>query len=222
MPTRYLKPGVRDSELIDQLSPIAEILFYRLLVTVDDFGRYDARPAIIKAQCFPIKDSINAKHCQEALYELANNDLITLYSIDSKPYLQMSKWDNVPRAKESKFPECDADSIQLHAIVCKPHTDAPLTETVTVTKTETLSRKNALDEFDQFWQKYPKKKNKADALKAWGKIKPPIFEVMEALSWQIKSNDWQRQNGQFIPYPASYIRGGSWLDEPIKDEGEPF
>ena len=39
MPTRYLKPGIRDSESIEKLSHIAEILYYRLIVTVDDFGR---------------------------------------------------------------------------------------------------------------------------------------------------------------------------------------
>ena len=52
MPTRYLKPGIRDSELIDGLSAEAEVLFYRLLVTVDDFGRANARPSMVKAACF--------------------------------------------------------------------------------------------------------------------------------------------------------------------------
>ena len=56
MPTRYLKAGIRDSETIDRLSSAAEVLYYRLLVTVDDFGRYDARPAMLKAACFPIKE----------------------------------------------------------------------------------------------------------------------------------------------------------------------
>ena len=49
MPTRYLKPGIRDSERIEAIaSPDAEILFYRLLVSVDDFGRTDARPLMVK------------------------------------------------------------------------------------------------------------------------------------------------------------------------------
>jgi len=70
MPTRYLKPGIRDSEAIDALSPLTEVFYYRLLVTVDDFGRFDARPAMIKAQCFPIRDSVNAKSCALMLSEL--------------------------------------------------------------------------------------------------------------------------------------------------------
>jgi len=130
MPTRYLKPGVRDSEAIDNLSPLAETLFYRLLVTVDDFGRFDARPAMIKAQCFPIKESVSINKCKDLLEELSKTGLILLYQVQDKPYLQMCKWDNIPRAKESKYPTSAGTCIQVH-------TDVPLTETETETETKT-------------------------------------------------------------------------------------
>ncbi len=104
MPTRLLKPGVRDSDAINSLSPLGEALFYRLLVTVDDFGRYDARPAMIKSQCFPIKEAITPSKCAALLEELTREALVRVYEVDGKPYLQMGKWDNVPRAQVSKFP----------------------------------------------------------------------------------------------------------------------
>lgn len=138
MPTRYLKPGVRDSEAIDNLSPQAEVLFYRLLVTVDDFGRFDARPAMIKAQCFPIKDSINIAKCKDLLDELNNKGLIYIYEVNGKPTMMMCKWDNVPRAKESKYPAPTDSCIQLHTSANQVNTDAPLT--VTKTKTETVTK----------------------------------------------------------------------------------
>ncbi len=134
---RYLKSGIRDSESIENLSPIAENLYYRLLVTVDDFGRYDARPAMIKAACFPIKDSINATKTEALLKELAQHGLIEIYVEQDKPFLQMTKWDNIPRAKESKYPANPHDATQVYADVCNSHTDVPLTKTETETKTET-------------------------------------------------------------------------------------
>jgi len=137
MPTRYLKPGVRDSESIDSLTPQAENLFYRLLVTVDDFGRFDARPAMIKANCFPIKDSMSINKCKDLLEELEIKELITVYIVAGKEILQMCKWDNVPRAKESKYPAQVDRRIQVHTDAYKSHTDAPLTVTVTETKTQT-------------------------------------------------------------------------------------
>jgi hypothetical protein len=136
MPTRYLKPGVRDSEAIDSLTPLAETLFYRLLVTVDDFGRYDGRPAMVKAHCFPIKDMTPAK-CAALLDELHAAGLVQLYTTDGKPCLQMSKWDNVPRAKESKYPAPEDECTHLHTYASKPRTVLPLTETETGTETQT-------------------------------------------------------------------------------------
>ena len=137
MPTRYLKAGIRDSETIDKLSSAAEVMYYRLLVTVDDFGRYDARPAMLKAACFPIKESVTQKHIDSLLADLVKHGLVHRYSDDGKPYLQMQKWDNVPRAKESKYPTPTDNNVQSCTVVQHLHTDVPLTVTVTETKTKT-------------------------------------------------------------------------------------
>lgn len=136
MPTRYLKPGVRDSDLIDSLSPMAEILFYRLLVTVDDFGRFDARPSMIKSSCFPVKEDVTSKECNSLLEELFVKGLIDVYMYENKPFLQFLKWDNVPRASESKFPIKTDTCTNVYNCI-QEHTNVPLTETKTETKTKT-------------------------------------------------------------------------------------
>ena len=70
--------------------------------------------------------------------------------------------------------------------------------------------------FNRFWAIYPKKRSKQDAWKAWQRIKPDgdlterIIEAVKALS---KSRDWQKENGQFIPYPATWLNAGGWEDE---------
>lgn len=132
MPTRYLKPGICDSEHINRCTPIVECLFYRLLVNVDDFGRLDARPAVIRAKCFPLKE-ITLDGIQEYLSELQQSGLIQLYESDCCVYLQMCKWDNIPRSRESKCPAPTDDRIQLHTSVNSSHTNLPVTVTVTVT-----------------------------------------------------------------------------------------
>jgi uncharacterized protein YdaU (DUF1376 family) len=73
-------------------------------------------------------------------------------------------------------------------------------------------------EFICFWKIYPKKKNKGDALKAWLKIKEPkiiLEKIKIALSWQIKTKDWIKESGQYIPYPASYLNATGWEDSPM-------
>lgn len=133
MPTRYLKPGICDSDAIDRCTPMAECLFYRLLVNVDDFGRLDARPAVIKARCFPLKEAMTALEIDELLILLVRANLIQVYATaNGSKYLQLLKWDNVPRSKESKFPAFDETCIQLYADVNDSHTNLPVTVTETV------------------------------------------------------------------------------------------
>jgi len=74
------------------------------------------------------------------------------------------------------------------------------------------------ERFDRFWKAYPKKKSKGDAKRAWGKVKhlPDILEkITDSLIWQVRSEDWIKDNGQFIPNPATYLNGGCWEDEPV-------
>lgn len=166
MPTRYLRPGIRDSELIDQLSPLAECLFYRLIVTVDDFGRADARPAMVKAACYPIKTEMTAQVCVELLRELDAVGLIDVYEVGGKPYLQLRKWDNAPRAKASKFPApvdgcaqvyADArqhqsateyECTQVHTDARNPRTVLPVTETGTDNRNREPEPKKGAAKFD--------------------------------------------------------------------------
>ena len=72
--------------------------------------------------------------------------------------------------------------------------------------------------FDLFWLNYPNKKGKAAAKKAWSKIKDPskVIERMKVtLPLQSQSEAWTKNNGQFIPHPATYLNQGRWEDETI-------
>lgn len=68
------------------------------------------------------------------------------------------------------------------------------------------------DDFTLFWKAFPKKKNKGDAEKAFKAERPPIADVLAALSWQRTSEDWSKERGKFIPYPGTYLRAKGWLD----------
>lgn len=123
MPNRILKEGICTSENIDDLSAFQETMFYRLIVTVDDFGRYDARPKILASRLFPLK-YIRTTQIEDALRALTSAELVTLYEVDGKPFLQMNTWDKhqIKRATKSKYPgPDDGTRMNLQAITsnCK-------------------------------------------------------------------------------------------------------
>ena len=91
-------------------------------------------------------------------------------------------------------------------------TSANDAKTKTKTKTNTLSCAKA-DAFAAFWAAYPKKKNKADAEKAFMQVSAPLGTLLAAIEAQKKSPEWQKDSGQFIPYPATWLRRGAWMDE---------
>lgn len=70
--------------------------------------------------------------------------------------------------------------------------------------------------FDEFWTAYPKKRAKEDARKAWAKLKPDESlgkAIIKAVEDAKKTKDWQKENGKYIPYPATYLNGKRWEDE---------
>jgi len=70
--------------------------------------------------------------------------------------------------------------------------------------------------FNVFYAAYPKKKAKKEALQAWKTLAPEngLFEtIIAAVAKQKRSDDWTRENGRFIPNPASWLNGRRWEDE---------
>ena len=67
-------------------------------------------------------------------------------------------------------------------------------------------------DFDKFWEAYPKKKSKPIALKAWLKHKPDIDVVIKSLTMMKKCDQWTKNKGEFIPYPASWLNAEGWND----------
>jgi len=70
--------------------------------------------------------------------------------------------------------------------------------------------------FDAFWETYPKKIGKEAARKAWMRAHPDqaLFDkIMQAIADAKASEQWRKDNGQYIPNPATWLNQGRWDDE---------
>lgn len=73
-----------------------------------------------------------------------------------------------------------------------------------------------MDDFEQFWKQYPRKVAKGDARKAWdqtARIRPPLTLLLAAVEAHKQQDQWLKDGGQFIPYPATWLRAERWSDE---------
>ena len=105
MPNRIIKDSICRSESYKSLSLFQRDFFIRLIVTVDDYGRYDARPSILKAQLYPLEGTTVAT-IATALKAMSTLGIVLLYSVGGRQYLQLTSWQKhqTIRAQHSKYP----------------------------------------------------------------------------------------------------------------------
>lgn len=89
-----------------------------------------------------------------------------------------------------------------------------------------VKKKPPLDEesFETFWKAYPRKVAKAKAKESFARINPDAEQLqlmLTALEKQKRSQQWTKDNGQFIPHPTTWLNQKRWEDEGIQVENEP-
>lgn len=73
--------------------------------------------------------------------------------------------------------------------------------------------------FDKFYLLYPKKKSRITALKAFQKLSPNpslLKIILDDVEKKKNTKQWKKDDGQFIPYPATYLNQHQWTDEEVK------
>ncbi len=106
MPNRILKESVCTSPNMERLSWFEEVCFYRLIVQCDDYGRLDARPVLLRAKLFPLREDVQVAEVDAAMARLEEVGLIERYEVIGRPYLQLATWERHQRVrnKRSRFP----------------------------------------------------------------------------------------------------------------------
>ena len=76
------------------------------------------------------------------------------------------------------------------------------------------------ERFERFWACYPRKVGKGNAQKIFAKLKPSeemLGGMIRAVELAKQSPQWQRDGGQYIPYPATWLNQERWEDSPGDD-----
>lgn len=74
-------------------------------------------------------------------------------------------------------------------------------------------------EFDLFWRAYPRKDGKKTAKEKFDRLEDIDVQVLiRAIEKQKQSSQWQRDNGRYIPLPATWLNQRRWEDEGVEGD----
>lgn len=231
MPSRIIKESIVTSESLAGVSADAERFFWRLVVKADDFGLFYGNPRILASMCFPL-DPPKEQKIMSWLAELVSLGMVGTYTSDEdgKQYLKLLSWDKhqQQRAKKSKFPlPISFDNTCNQSNGNQMKSNVPVNENGNVNEkreTKTRTRPNGAkgegSSFDRFWSAYPRRVGKQDALKAWGQLNPDdalVDLIVSGVERWKTCDQWTKDGGAFICYPATFLRGRRWEEDDRPD-----
>lgn len=229
--SRNIKPALLKNEVLGTADPLYTILFEGLWLLADREGRLEDRPLRIKAETFPYREGL---HIEEMLNWLQAKDFIVRYLAGGKAYIQVlnfKKHQN-PHKNEppSEIPPPDevgatpdlfgtgtenigsarADSLNLI-----PDSLKLIPDTATPVAAKPRLESGQDGDFEAFWEEYPRKQGKGAAERAFKKIQvtPDLTaRIIGAIRQHKRSRDWLKDDGQYIPHPATWLNQRRWED----------
>jgi hypothetical protein len=108
MPSRVIRGEINASRSLACVSLEADLTFRALIVAVDDYGRMEADPLVLKAALFPRRPKVTPERVAAYVQELAEEGCVQLYRVAGVLYLQLVNWEvyrgKQNRSKESRYP----------------------------------------------------------------------------------------------------------------------
>ena len=203
------------------------LLYTWTLSHLDINGNYYADPVMVNNLVFT-RLGHSVKTISAALDELAKKGLIIIYQVKGDRYLKYPDFlekqpkllsyregiSEIPDLTDNssiiEYKDLDLDlELELerrnHVIVFSRKNNSGVNQEL---------KKQREESFLVFYKAYPKKTNKKEALARWIKAKLPDMEViLNAIEQQKKTEQWQKDNGKYIPYPSTWINQERWNDE---------
>lgn len=67
-------------------------------------------------------------------------------------------------------------------------------------------------EFKAFWDAYPVQANKVRAREEFAKVDAPLEVLLKAIETWKHTDQWNKEGGKYIPYPAKWLKERRWED----------
>lgn len=137
-----------------------------------------------------------------------------IFMLDIQNFIGKSS-DEADRIREYRN-KINSEKTDLLQMYNKSTTNLANTKDKDITKDININKYIYTQNFEKFWKVYPKKRDKGNTEKWFAKHKPSE-ELTNIMIKQIErfkdTQDWKKQDGQFIPYPTTWLNAKMWEDE---------
>ena len=213
--------SISTSKKLSKVSDFDALLFTWLIPHCDDYGRMEAEPNLVKGTVVPLRKD-GEKDVEKGLKNLGKSGLILLYEIDTDKYLEIVHWEEhqtfrSDRPRIMKFPPPPmAKQLGMTLDIPMDGGRHNSSEQVKLSQVKLINKEMlaALAQgFEIFYKAYPNKVAKQKALARWNKISPDAelqTKIMTALQNHKESEQWTKDDGKFIPHPATWLYQLRW------------
>ena len=233
---RMLTKKVTDDDHFMSLSASAQALYLHLSMAADDDG-FCNQVAICMFKAHASTGDLEALLSNRYIYQFENGVIVIKHwrmanalrkdryspTVFQREYAMLDLKDNGAYTMRSE-PRLEEAGCQM--VAERLPDGCPNISKVNISKDKISEVKNTLahpevsgvvieDPFDTFWRAYPRKTGKGDARKKFAKAltKTSFENIMRALGEVKASAQWQKDGGQFIPHPATWLNQERWDDE---------
>lgn len=188
----------------------ARALYMTLGMVADDDG-FVNNPRSIMRQCGASVDDMNILLAKKFILSF-DSGVIVIKHWRINNYLRSDRYQETKYLEEKEQLSIEENGSYTLGIPRGIPTGIPSIDKDRLDKNIDINAQNAND-FAMFWKAYPRKKDKANAEKAFKKVKVSVDVLIDAIEKQKMTPDWNKENGKYIPYPATWLNGRRWEDE---------
>lgn len=201
---RTIKPEFFTSDDIVSMTPLARLFYVSLWCEADREGRLSWNTRTLKRRYLSADDV----DIDMLASELTDAGLIEIYEVEGRLYAEILSFKN-------------------HQVINNREAESVLPSRVKVAsrrvqgegRKEGKERKEGTESddslFDRFYEAYPRKVGRPAAIKAFAKCKADetlVDQMIAAIEEQKQSAQWVKDDGQFIPHPATWLNNERWTD----------
>ena len=216
---RMFAKTIIDSDAFIDMPTSSRLLYYDLSMRADDDGFINSPKKIIR-MTGASDDDLKVLISKKFIIPFENGVVVIKHWFIHN-YIRKDTYNETPYVEQKAMLKLDENkSYTLAETERQLPVDGSLTQ-VRLGKVSINNKKENIikekdEKFEKFYKAYPRKVGKANVEKWFNKNKPnnELFDLMmRKLEMFKKSPDWLKQNGQFIPYPTTWLNQKRWEDE---------